>query len=122
MRRLTAEYNWRALQEDLVTWATFAAQYDIDLFVWAIGDYMTDTTEVDGKPACTFRPRVGEILSRMQRHVEASEQARKAEETKERYKDLNDGTHCKGESLERHMQDIRQQPWFRRYQARKGAL
>lgn len=123
VRRLSREYEWEMTEDDVKTWAVFAGRFDIDLFGRAVGEYLSDISlDSFGNPNCRSRPKIGQILAQIHTLQAKTAEKKRDQSRRDNYGDINDGSHVQGEALEVHMSDIRTQPWFVRYLARKKSL
>lgn len=111
MRRLSSDYNWEMTEEDGRTWASLAKKLGVDLWAKAALAYLTDTSEdADGKPKCTFRPKVGEIMA----YAERINKAREWEERGKKTAQMMRGEKASDEYVKQCMDEIRSQSWFKR--------
>ena len=118
MRRLSSDYNWELTEEDGLTWASLANKLGVDLWAKAVLAYLTDTSEdADGKPKCTFRPKVGEIMAYAERINKAREWEKRGEKTAQMMREET----ASDETVERCMEDIRSQSWYKRSATRRAA-
>ena len=98
-------------EEDGRTWASLAKKLGVDLWAKAALAYLTDTSEdADGKPKCTFRPKVGEIMA----YAERINKAREWEERGKKTAQMMRGEKASDEYVKQCMDEIRSQSWFKR--------
>jgi hypothetical protein len=109
MRRLSSEYNWEMTEEDGATWAEFACQYEVDLFVAGVAAHMADQTMTSlGTPSCTFRPKVGQIAGHIDRIVEGKRGQSSMAADKAKYAEWKQNA-ASEEIVTGHMDTIREQ-------------
>ena len=115
MRRLSSDYNWELTEEDGLTWASLANKLGVDLWAKAVLAYLTDTSEdADGKPKCTFRPKVGEIMA----HAEKIKRDRKMYQQSRKTSDMMRGEKASDEVVQQCMAEIRSQSWYSKRRAK----
>jgi len=115
MRRISSEYNWQMTKEDGLTWASLAAKLGFKVWAKAVLAYLTDTSEdADGKPKCTFRPKVGEIMA----HAEKIKRDRKMYQQSRKTSDMMRGEKASDEVVQQCMAEIRSQSWYSKRRAK----
>tara|TARA_Y100001951_G_C11102933_1_gene163072 strand:- start:42 stop:380 length:339 start_codon:yes stop_codon:yes gene_type:complete len=85
MKRLAAEYDWTITKEDMNTWAAFARQLDIDIFLKAVALHLSDTSEdrTTGRLRCQKRPVCGQIMKHAEGLIEQRRQRHSAKKMKQ---------------------------------------
>ena len=108
MRRLSSEYTWEMTKEDGQSWAEFARCYDVNDFRMGIAAHLADQTMTSlGTPACTFRPKIGQIAGHIERIVKRRDEQRTAIESQKKFKQWREEASDR-DQVAVHMQEMRE--------------